>query len=114
MPETKADVDDLMRDVGFRPDLVYVVVAGRGLDPWLRLIGAAALAEHAVALFYAATPRYYYLSWFLTVLVVMVLLHKVGVGWFRRRYPGFCQRIANDSLSHRLVSGLSRLQKASS
>jgi hypothetical protein len=94
--------------------LVYVVVAGRGLDPWLRLIGAAALAEHAVALFYAATPRYYYLSWFLTMLVVMVWLHKVGVGWFRRRYPGFCQRIANDSLSQRLVSGLSRLQKASS
>ena len=89
-------------------------IAGRGLDPWLRLIGAAALAEHAVALFYAAIPRYYYLSWFLTMLVVMVWLHQVGIGWLQRRYPDFCQRIANVSLSQKLVSGLSHLQKTSS
>ena len=48
-------------------------VRGRTFDPWLRLIGAAALAQHAVALFYNATvARYHFLTWFLTMLVVMV------------------------------------------
>jgi hypothetical protein len=36
--------------------LVYVVVRGRHFDPWLRLIGAAALPQHIVALFNEATP----------------------------------------------------------
>ena len=30
--------------------LLYVLIRGRGFDPWLRLIAAAALAQHAVAL----------------------------------------------------------------
>ena len=34
--------------------LVYVVARGSQFDPWLRLLGAAALAQHAVALFYNA------------------------------------------------------------
>ncbi|MGH6724919.1 MAG: hypothetical protein ACREB8_00055, partial [Pseudolabrys sp.] len=34
--------------------LVYVVARGRAFDPWLRLIGGAALAQHLVALFYRA------------------------------------------------------------
>ena len=37
--------------------LIYVVVRGRQFDPWLRLIGAAALAQHIVALFYTAADR---------------------------------------------------------
>ena len=54
--------------------LVYVVLRGRTFDPWLRLIGAAALAQHAVALFYnAAVARYHFLTWFLTMVVVMVV-----------------------------------------
>jgi hypothetical protein len=95
--------------------LVYVVARGRQFDPWLRLLGAAALAQHAVALFYnAAAARYHYLTWFLTMLVVMVWLHEVGMGWFERRYPVLSDRIRANPWPRRLASGLSRLQKASS
>ncbi len=95
--------------------LIYVVVRGRAFDPWLRLIGAAALAQHAVALFYnAAIARYHYLTWFLTMLVVMVLLHEIGMDWLKRRYPLLSERIATHPWSRRLASGLSRLQKVAS
>jgi hypothetical protein len=94
--------------------LVYVVVRGRQFDPWLRLVGAAALAQHAVALFYVATARYHFLAWFLTALVAAVWLHNVGIGWLQRRYPDICRRIAAHPSSQRLASGLSRLQEVSS
>jgi hypothetical protein len=94
--------------------LLYVLLRGRGFDPWLRLIAAAALAQHAVALFYVATPRYHYLSWFLTLLVVVAWLHERGVDWLSRRYPNFCKRIAAAPFSLRLASGLSRLEAVSS
>jgi hypothetical protein len=94
--------------------LVYVLLLGRGFDPWLRLIAAAALVQHAVALFYVATPRYHFLSWFLTMLVVVAWVHERGVGWLSRRYPNTCKRIAGAPLSLRLVSGLSRLDAVSS
>ncbi len=95
--------------------LMFVVLRGRQFDPWLRLIGAAALAQHAVALFYnAATSRYHFLTWFLTMLVVMVFVHQIGMDWFKRRYPVMSERIISNPLSRRLVSGLARLQKAPS
>jgi hypothetical protein len=95
--------------------LIYVVVRGRVFDPWLRLIGAAALAQHTVALFYsAAVARYHFLTWFLTMLVDMVWLHHIGIGWLARRYPVMSDRIASHPLSRRLASGLARLQKVSS
>lgn len=94
--------------------LVYVVVRGRIFDSWLRLIGAAALAQHAVALFYRAdVARYHFLSWFLTMVVVMVFIHKFGIGWLQRRYPELSERLANHPLSLWLASGLTRLQKLS-
>ena len=94
--------------------LVYVVLCGRRFDPWLRLIGAAALAQHAVAFFYnAAIARYHFLTWLLTMVVVMVWLHDVGIDWLRRRYPGMALRVASHPLSGRLASGLSHLQKSS-
>ena len=94
--------------------LVYVVVRGRIIDPWLRLLGGAALAQHAVALFYSASvARYHFLTWFLTMVVVMVFLHEVGLGWLQRRYPGLSERMAIHPLVRRLASGLSRLQKIS-
>jgi len=93
--------------------LLYVLIRGRGFDPWLRLIAAAALAQHAVALFYVATPRYHFLSWFLTMIVAVVWLRERGVGWFERRYPNICKRIAAVPFSLRLVSALSRLEAAS-
>ena len=93
--------------------LVYVVVRGRRFDPWLRLIGGAALAQHTVAFFYVASAgRYHYLTWFLTMLVVMVFLQEVGVGWLRRRFPTLTARLINHPLSRRLASGLMRLQKS--
>jgi hypothetical protein len=95
--------------------LIYVVVRGRSFDPWLRLVGAAALAQHAVALFYnGAIGRYHYLTWFLTMLVAVVWAHQVGMGWFKRRYPVMSDRMLSHPWSHRLASGLSRLQKVAS
>jgi hypothetical protein len=95
--------------------LIYVVVRGRTFDPWLRLIGASALAQHAVALFYnAGVARYHFLTWFLTMLVVMVFMHDVGMGWFKRRYPVMSDSVISHPLSRWLGSGLARLQKASS
>jgi hypothetical protein len=92
--------------------LIYVVARGRQFDPWLRLIGASALAQHVVALFYnASIARYHYLTWFLTMMVVMVWAHQVGMGWLKRRYPVMSDRILSHPWSHRLASGLSRLQK---
>lgn len=93
--------------------LIYVVVRGRRFDPWLRLIGAAALAQHAVALFYVATARYHLLTWFLTMLVVMVFCSQVGFDWLRRRYPALSQRFLLHPLSRRIAGGLARLEKVS-
>jgi hypothetical protein len=95
--------------------LIYVVFRGRRFESWLRLIGAAALLQHGVALFYRGdVARYHFLTWFLTMLVVMVFLHDVGMGWFKRRYPVMSERAISHPLSRWLAFGLARLQKASS
>src|SRR5450759_761635 len=92
--------------------LIYVVARGRQFDPWLRLIGASALAQHVVALFYnASIARYHYLTWFLPLVCLLVWAHQVGMGWLKRRYPVMSARIVSHPWSHRLASGLSRLQK---
>ncbi|MCF8477050.1 MAG: hypothetical protein K9G60_08460 [Pseudolabrys sp.] len=94
--------------------LVFVVTRGRRFDPWLRLIGASALAQHTVALFYeAGTARYHFLAWFLTMLVVMVFVHDVGLDWLRRRYPMVSERIVRHPWSVKLASGLSWFKKVS-
>ena len=94
--------------------LLYVVVRGHRFDPWLRLIGASAVAQHLVAFFYtAATARYHFLSWFLTMLIVMVWFQRVGIGLLERHYPVFASRFAVHPWSRWLASGLNRLQKAS-
>ena len=94
--------------------LIYVVGWGRRFDPWLRLIGAAALAQHAVALFYVATARYHFLTWFLTMLVDAVWLREIGIGWLQQRFPDLAKRISSHRISIRLASGLTRLQKVTS
>ena len=94
--------------------LAYVVVRGRRFDPWLRLVGAAALAQHVVALFYnASIGRYHYLTWLLTMLVVMAFCWQVGFDWLRRRYPEQSQRFLLHPLSRRIAGGLARLEKVS-
>lgn len=86
--------------------LVYVVARGRVFDPWLRLVGAAALAQHAVALFYAATPRYHFLTWFLTLLACAVFMQQVGLPWLQRRYPEATGRLPRILWSPRLAAGI--------
>jgi hypothetical protein len=94
--------------------LIHVVFRGRRFDPWLRLVGASALAQHAVALFYtAAVARYHFLAWFLTMLVVMVWLQQLGVVWMQRRYPALSERFIANPLCRWLASWLARLQKVS-
>jgi hypothetical protein len=94
--------------------VVYVTIWGRRFDPWLQLIGASALAQHVVALFYnAAVARYHFLTWFLTMLVVMGWLQQVGIELVKRRYPVMSSRFAVHPWSRRLASGLNRLQKVS-
>lgn len=94
--------------------LIYVVVRASQFDPWLRLVGVSALAQHAVALFYtAAIARYHFLTWFLTMLVVMVWLQRMGVIWIQQRYPALSERFVTNPWSRRLASGLARLQKVS-
>lgn len=94
--------------------LIYVVVRGRQFDPWLRLIGASAIAQHAVAFFYtAATARYHFLTWFLTMLIVMVWWQQVGIDWLKRGYPLLSERFAKHPWSRWLASGLDRLQNVS-
>ena len=91
--------------------LIWVVCRGRQFDPWLRLLGAAGLAQQTVALFYsAAVARYHFLAWFLTALVSVVWFHDVGVAWLRRNYPVLSGRFAGHAVSQRLASGIARLR----
>jgi hypothetical protein len=94
--------------------VIYVVACGGRFDPWLRLVGASALAQHVVALFYSAEiARYHFLAWLLTMLVVMVWLRQSGTVWLQRRYPAALERLIANPLSRRLASWLARLQKVS-
>ena len=89
------------------------MLRGRRFDPWLKLIGAAALAQHTEALFYQGhVVRYHFLTWFLTMLVVMTFLHEVGIDWLRQRFPELAALLVSHPLSRRLASGLTRLQKS--
>jgi hypothetical protein len=73
--------------------LIYVVIWGRRFDPWLRLVGVAAVAQHAVALFYVPTARYHFLTWFLTMVVVAVFVREIGLDWLSRRFPNLSLRL---------------------
>ena len=64
--------------------VVYVALRGRDFDLWLRIIAAAVIAEYGAALFYAATARYFFSMWFLTLLVVLAVVE--------RRLPAFLER----------------------
>lgn len=65
--------------------VVYVAVRGVRFDPWLRLIAAAVIAEYVVDLVYAATPRYFFEMWLLTVVIVAVFLERQVPVWLDRR-----------------------------
>lgn len=57
--------------------VVYVTLRGRNFDPWLRLIGAAVLAEYVVDFIYAPTPRYYSEMWLLSAVIVAVFIERL-------------------------------------
>ncbi len=61
--------------------VVYVTLRGRDFDPWLRLIGAALLAEYAVDFVYLATPRYFYEMWLLTAVVAAAFIERRLPAW---------------------------------
>ena len=90
--------------------LVYVVARGRTFDPWLRLIGAAALAQHLVAMFYIETPRYHFLTWFLTLLVAAAFMQRIGFPWLAARYPAAMAQVTRVLWPRRLAAGLERLE----
>ncbi|TMJ34541.1 MAG: hypothetical protein E6G96_01555 [Alphaproteobacteria bacterium] len=85
------------------------VVAWNQIDPWLRLIAWASLAQHCVGLFYATAGRYHYLTWLLTLLVTTVWAHREGLELVRRRYPAFALAIANNPTRRALALWLHKL-----
>jgi len=67
-----------------------------------------------VALFYTgAIARYHFLTWFLTMLVAMVWLQRMGIELAKRQYPMPSSWLAAHPWRLRLASGLERLQKVS-
>ena len=90
--------------------VVARVMLGRGFDPWLRLIAGATLAQHAVSLFYVATPRYHFLSWFFTGLVGAVWLRQEGIAWLRGRFPQAWEHARLNPLSREIERNLRRLE----
>jgi hypothetical protein len=61
--------------------VLQITLRGRSYDSWLRLIGAAVIAEYGAALIYAATARYFFSMWFLTALLVCAFLERHVPGW---------------------------------
>ena len=77
--------------------------------PWLRLTAWATLVQQCVGIFYATAGRYYYLTWLLTLLVVMVWFHSEGIEILRRRFPAFTERVAKHPASIALARRLDRM-----
>ena len=67
------------------------------------------MAQHCVALFYAPTGRYAYVTWLLTLLVVAVWLHDEGIALVRQRFPEFTARVAKHPASLVLARALDRM-----
>jgi hypothetical protein len=85
------------------------VMLSKAADPWLRLTAFATLVQHAVALFYASSGRYYYLTWLLTLLVTAAWVHGEGIDLLRRRFRVFTERIAKHPARLALSRGLQRM-----
>ena len=91
--------------------LVVHVASRAKFDPWLRLVGAAALAQLAVGLFYVGSARYHLLGWFFAGLVTLVWLQAEGLPLLRHRYPAWWERAARQPVSRGLEIALRRFQK---
>jgi len=88
------------------------VTGWRAADPWLRLLAAATLAQHAVLLFYATAGRYAYVTWLLTLIVVAAWLQDDAVPRLHRRHPALARRIRAHPASIMLARVLARTAKA--
>ena len=67
-----------------------------------------------MALFYRGdVARYHFLTWFVTMVVVMAYFREVGIPRFARRFPALSQRLSGHPVARRLASGLTRLQEVS-
>jgi hypothetical protein len=86
--------------------LVRVVLRGRRFDPWLRLTAGAALALHPVAWFYLPYDRYYFLTWFLTLLVCAAWLRDEGLELIQRWFPRPAEWFAH----HPMTAWLARVR----
>lgn len=89
--------------------LVRVMVR-TGFDPWLRLIAGATLAQHAVSLFYVATPRYHFLSWFCTGLIGVVWFRLEGLALLRSLLPQWWDRIWNNPFNRSIERSLRQFE----
>ena len=87
---------------------VRVAVWGRGYDPWLRLTAWAALAGHPVAFFYLSYPRYYYPTWFLTLVVCAAYMRIEGLDLIRRWCPAMTDWLGRRTTTAALSRGLDR------
>jgi hypothetical protein len=85
------------------------VVLMRRADPWLRLTAGATLAQHGVALVYAAAGRYAYLTWLLTLLVTAAWVECGGLTLLRRWCPRLSERVTKDPVRLALARGLQRM-----
>ena len=90
--------------------LLIRVMLRAGYDPWLRLIAGATLAQHAVSLFYIATPRYHFLSWFCTGLVAVVWFRVEGSEFIRRLLPLWWDRIWNNPFNRTIERSLRQFE----
>jgi len=81
--------------------VLYVTLRGRDFDPWLRLIGAAVLAECAVDLIYVAAPRYYFSMWLLSALIVAVVIERRSPLWMEKHGWQRTRRTLERFLGHR-------------
>ena len=92
--------------------VVVRMVFRRQCDPWLRLTAGAVLAQHCINLFFLPYPRYYYLTWLLTLLIVAVWLHDEGIALVKRRWPALAQasaKIARHPACMAIERGLDRM-----
>jgi hypothetical protein len=92
--------------------LLLRVALWKQIDPWLRLIAWATLAQQCVGIFYAPAGRYYYLTWLLTLLVASVWLHREGLGFMQRRYPQLAARLASHPARLALTRAVERRSAA--
>jgi hypothetical protein len=91
--------------------VVVRVVLWRCADPWLRLTAGATLVQQCVGIFFFSYGRYYYLTWLLTLLVVLVWLHAEGIDMFRQRFPALAERVTKHPARAALVGGLARISR---